>query len=70
MENGGRISWEKKSSISINAEKNNLPNYIERFKVPTVLMIMFNMHWNILLIRATWFMNDEILILLSFCVFK
>ena len=32
-------------------------------------MIMFNMQCNILLIRATWFMNDEILILLSFCVF-
>jgi hypothetical protein len=33
----------KKSSISINAEKtNNAPNYVERFKVPTVLMVMFN----------------------------
>jgi hypothetical protein len=27
----------KKSSVSINAEKtNNAPNYVERFKVPTV----------------------------------
>jgi hypothetical protein len=45
MENGGRISLEKKkSSVSINAEKtNNAPNYVERFKVPTVLMVMFNM---------------------------
>jgi hypothetical protein len=34
----------KKSSISINAEKtNNAPNNVERFKVPTVLMVMFNM---------------------------
>jgi hypothetical protein len=42
---GGRISWEKKkSSVSINAEKtNNAPTYVERFKVPTVLMVMFNM---------------------------
>jgi hypothetical protein len=39
MENGGRISWEKKkSSVSINAEKtSNAPNNVERFKVPTVL---------------------------------
>jgi hypothetical protein len=36
MENGGRISREKKSSVSINAEKtNNAPNYVEKFKVPT-----------------------------------
>jgi hypothetical protein len=35
---------EKKSIVSINAEKtNNAPNYVERFKVPTVLMVMFNM---------------------------
>ena len=55
MENGGRISWEKKRSIvSINAEKtNNAPNNVERFKVPTVLMVMFSM-CNILLIRVTW----------------
>jgi hypothetical protein len=34
----------KKSSVSINAEKTkNAPNYVERFKVPTVLMVMFNM---------------------------
>jgi hypothetical protein len=34
----------KKSSVSINAEKtNNAPNYVERFKVPMVLMVMFNM---------------------------
>jgi hypothetical protein len=34
----------KKSSVSINAEKtNNAPNSVERFKVPTVLMVMFNM---------------------------
>jgi hypothetical protein len=33
MENGGRISWEKKSSLSINAEKtNNAPNYVERLE--------------------------------------
>ena len=30
----------KKSIVSINAEKtNNAPNYVERFKVPTVLMV-------------------------------
>jgi hypothetical protein len=35
---------EKKSSISINEEKtNNAPNYVERFKVPMILMVMFNM---------------------------
>jgi len=29
-------------NISINAEKNNnSPNYVERFKVPTVLMVKF-----------------------------
>jgi hypothetical protein len=29
---------------SINAEKtNNAPNYVERFKVPMILMVMFNM---------------------------
>jgi hypothetical protein len=34
----------KKSSVSINAEKtNNAPNYVERFKVPMVLMVIFNM---------------------------
>jgi hypothetical protein len=34
----------KKSSVSINAEKNkNIPNYVERFKVPMVLMVMINM---------------------------
>jgi hypothetical protein len=44
MENGRRILLKKKSSVSINAEKtNNIPNYVERFKVPTVLMVMFNM---------------------------
>ena len=55
MENGGRIYRErKKSSVSINAEKtNNASNNVERFKVPTVLMVMFSM-CNILLIRATW----------------
>jgi hypothetical protein len=38
----------KKSSVSINAEKtNNAPNYVERFKVPTVLMVMFNMYSNV-----------------------
>jgi hypothetical protein len=32
------------SSVSINAVKtNNAPNYVERFKVPTILMVMFNM---------------------------
>jgi hypothetical protein len=34
MDNGGCISRKNKSSISINAEKNNAPNYVERFKVP------------------------------------
>jgi hypothetical protein len=30
------VFLEKKSSVSINAEKtNNAPNYVERFKVPT-----------------------------------
>ena len=38
------LERETKSSISINAEKtNNAPNNVERFKVPTVLMVMFNM---------------------------
>jgi hypothetical protein len=33
----------KKSSVPINAEKtNNAPNSVERFKVPTVLMVMFD----------------------------
>ena len=35
MKNGLRISWEQKSSVSINAEKTNnidLPDYVERFK--------------------------------------
>jgi hypothetical protein len=45
--NGERRTYflrEKKSSILINAEKtNNAPNDVERFKVPTVLMVMFNM---------------------------
>jgi hypothetical protein len=42
--NGERRTYflrEKKSSVSINAEKtNNAPNNVERFKVPTVLMVM------------------------------
>jgi hypothetical protein len=34
---------EKKSSVSINEEKiNNAPNNVERFKVSTVLMVMFD----------------------------
>jgi hypothetical protein len=34
----------KKLSVTINEEKtNNEPNYLERFKVPTVLIVMFNM---------------------------
>jgi hypothetical protein len=38
------LEREKKSSVSINAEKtNNVPNYVQRFKVPTLLMVMFNM---------------------------
>jgi hypothetical protein len=45
--NGERRTYflrEKKSSVSINAEKtNNAPNSVERFKVTTVLMVMFNM---------------------------
>jgi hypothetical protein len=33
-----------KNMFSINTEKtNNAPNYVERFKVPTVWMVMFNM---------------------------
>ena len=65
MENGGRISWEKKRSIvSINAEKtNNAPNNVERFKVSTVLMVMFNS------VTFCWFALHETLILLSCCVF-
>jgi hypothetical protein len=36
------LEREKKSSVSINAEKtNNAPNNVERFKIPTVLMVMF-----------------------------
>ena len=45
MENGSRTYFlrERKSSVSINAEKtNNASNDVERFKVPTVLMVMFN----------------------------
>jgi hypothetical protein len=38
------VFLEKKWSISINAEKtNNTPNYVERFKIPTLLMVMINM---------------------------
>ena len=49
------LEKKKNSSVSINAEKtNNAPNYSERLKVPTVLMVMFNMQCNILLICATW----------------
>jgi hypothetical protein len=34
----------KRSIVSINAEKtNNAPNNVERFKIPTVLMVAFNM---------------------------
>ena len=55
--NGERRTYflrEKKSSVSINVGKtNNAPNNVERFKVPTVLMVMFSM-CNILLIRVTW----------------
>ena len=67
MENGGRISWEKKKSgVSINAEKTkNAPNNVERFKVPTVLMVMFNM-CNILLIRVTW--NIDFVVML--CLYR
>jgi hypothetical protein len=37
----------QKSSVSINAEKtNNAPNYVEKFKVPTALMVMFHCHWH------------------------
>jgi hypothetical protein len=37
------VFLEKKNKVSINAEKtNNAPNYVERFKVPMVLMVMFN----------------------------
>jgi hypothetical protein len=37
------LERKKIKRISINAEKtNNAPNYVERFKVPTVLMVMFN----------------------------
>ena len=41
---------------------NNAPNYVERFKVPMVLMIMFNS------VTFCWFALHETLILLS-CVF-
>jgi hypothetical protein len=38
------VFLENKLSISINAEKtNNASNYVERFKVTTVLMVMFKM---------------------------
>ena len=69
MENGGHISWEKKkSSVSINAEKtNNEPNSVERFKVTTVLMVMFNMWYSS--VTFCWFALHETLILLSCCVF-
>ena len=69
MENGGRISWEKKnSSVSINAKKtNNAPNSVERFKVTMVLMVMFNMWYSS--VTFCWFALHETLILLSCCVF-
>jgi hypothetical protein len=69
MENGGRISWEKKnSSVSINAEKtNNAPNSVERFKVTMVLMVMFNMWYSS--VTFCWFALHESVILLSCCVF-
>ena len=55
---------ERKSSVSINAEKtNNAPNNVERFKVSTVLMVMFNS------VTFCWFALHETLILLSCCVF-
>ena len=64
--NGERRTYflrEQKSSISINAEKTkNAPNNVERFKVPTVLMVMFNS------VTFSWFALHETLILLS-CVF-
>ena len=64
--NGERRTYflrEKKSSASINAENtNNAPNSVERFKVPTVLMVMFNS------VTFCWFALHETLILLS-CVF-
>ena len=64
MENGGRISWEKKNQASQEMQKkiNNAPNNVERFKVPTVLMVMFNS------VTFCWFALHETLILLS-CVF-
>jgi hypothetical protein len=69
MENIWRISWEKKkSSVSINAEKtNNAPNSVERFKVTTVLMVMFNMWYSS--VTFCLFALHETLILLSCCVF-
>ena len=67
--NGERRTYflrERKSSVSINAEKtNNAPNNVEWFKVSTVLMVMFNS------VTFCWFALHEIetLILLSCCVF-
>ena len=64
--NGERRTYflrEKKSRASINAENtNNAPNNVERFKFPTVLMVMFNS------VTFCWFALHETLILLS-CVF-
>jgi len=35
-------------------KNNNAPNYVGRFKIPIVLMVMFTVYCNILLICATW----------------
>jgi uncharacterized integral membrane protein len=44
-------------------KKNNAPNCVERFKVPTVLMVMSCS------VTFCWFALHETLILLLFCVF-
>jgi hypothetical protein len=44
IQHGERRTYFLISSVSINVVKtNNAPNYVERFKVPTILMVMFNM---------------------------
>ena len=67
MENGRRIYWEKKIKHLNKCKKNNALNYVERFKVP------IRYWWSCLACSVTLvnsrYMNDETLILLSFCVF-
>ena len=65
MENGGHISWEKKSSISINAEKKTMHQILSRD------LKFLRYWWSCLTCGVTfcWFVLHETLILLSFCVF-